>query len=147
MTPLPSLHPTATPTPRFAMPGQADLFLQALVAAYAMMAHADGELAASERRRLFAIVRDTPALEGVSRDEVEELAAVHEANFRFDPELARQMAWEKLDPIAGHRRAAHVLIAACRELIAADGIAHPAEYRMLADITSRLGIDGLPPHA
>ena len=117
------------------------------MAGYALMAHADGEVTSAERRRLFAMVRDTPAFEAFSRHEVVDEVAAHEANFRHDPEQAQELAWHRLDPVAGQRRAAHVLVAACRELIAADGIGHPAEYRTLAAITSRLGIDGLPPHA
>lgn len=123
------------------------MFMEAVVAAYALMAHADGEVASAERRRLFAMIRDTAAFEIFSRDDVADEAAVHEANYALDPELAQQIAWEKIDLIAGQRRATHVVIGACRELIAADGIGHPAEYRMLAEIKSRLGIDDLPPHA
>lgn len=124
-----------------------EIFLKALVAGYALMAHADGEVTNAERRRLFAIVRDTPAFEGFSHHDVVDEVEAHEANYRNDPEEAQASAWHRLDPVAGQRRAAHVLVAACRELIAADGIAHPAEYRTLAAIKSRLGIDGLPPHA
>jgi tellurite resistance protein len=123
------------------------ILLEAVVAAYALMAHADGEVAGAERRRLFAMVRDTPAFEPFSRDDVAEEAAVHEANYRLDPELAQQIAWEKLDLVAGQRRIAHLLIGACRELIPADGVAHPAEYRVLSEIKSRLGVDDLPPLA
>ena len=134
-------------TPRDAPTAPAEILLDALVAAYALMAHADGEVASAERRRLFSIIRDTPALQVFSRDDVAQAAAEHEANYRLDPELAQQLAWEKIDPIAGQRRVARVLVAVCRELIPADGVAHPAEYRTLADIKSRLGIDDLPPHA
>ena len=111
------------------------------------MAHADGEPVSAERRRLFAIVRETPAFEDVSTDDLAEEVATHESNFRRDPDGAERVAWDRLHPIAGQRRAAHALLAACRELVPADGIAHPAEYRTLAAIRSRLGIDGLPPHA
>jgi tellurite resistance protein len=119
--------------------------MQALVAAYALMAHADGEVAGSERRRLFAIARETPALEDFPRADVADAVAEHEANFRLDPEVAQQIAWEKLTPVAGQRRAALLVIGACRELIPADGVGHPSEYRMLAEIRSRLSVDGLPP--
>lgn len=143
MTPVDRPRPGAGP----AAAHEADILLKALVAGYALMAHADGELASSERRRLFAIVRDTPAFEDFSPDDVAEDVAIHEANYRRDPEQAQRLAWNRLAPVAGQRRAAHALVAACRELIPADGVAHPAEYRTLAAIRSRLGIDGLPPHA
>jgi tellurite resistance protein len=120
------------------------VFLEAVVAAYALMAHADGEIASAERRRLFAMVRDTPAFEVLSRQDVAEEAAVQEANFRLDSEVAQQIAWEKLNPVVGQRRAARVIVGACRELIPADGVAHPAEYRMLSKIKARLGVDDRP---
>ncbi|MDX7953054.1 TerB family tellurite resistance protein [Lichenihabitans sp. Uapishka_5] len=135
------------PTPRIARVDEAELFLEALVAAYALMAHADGEFAASERRCLLSIVCDTPALDTITRDDAEALADRYEAHFNIDPESAEHAAWERLDLIVGHRRAVDVLVAACRELIAADGIGHPAEYRMLAAIMMRLGVAGSAQHA
>ena len=89
-------------------------------------------------------VDDTPYGGGAGMVELsivaEEIAA-HEANFRYDPELAQQLAREKLLPFAGNRRASSRIIAACRELIPADGVAHPAEYRALAEIKALLGFD------
>ena len=117
--------------------------MEALVAAYALMAHADGEVAGAERRRLFSIVRETPALSAFSREQIAEEAAVHEANYRLDPEMAQQIAREKLQPIADQRRAARLVIAACRDIIQADGIAHPGEYRALAEIKLLLGFEDM----
>ena len=125
----------------------AEALLSALVAGYALMAHADGELASAERRRFLALVRQTPAFDMFSQDEVAEQVSAQEAAYRHDPNQAKDAAWDKLEAVAGQRRTAHTLAAACRELIAADGIPHPAEYRMLSAIKSRLGIDGLPPYA
>lgn len=116
--------------------------MKAFVAAYALMAHADGEVAAAERRRIFAILRQTPAMSVFSREDLIEEVAAHEANFRYDPELAQQLARERLLPLAGNRRAAARIVAACRELIPADGIAHPAEYRALDEIKAVLQFEG-----
>ncbi|UDL94168.1 TerB family tellurite resistance protein [Lichenihabitans sp. PAMC28606] len=116
----------------------ADL-MEALVAAYALMAHADGEVAAAERQRMFSILRGNPAMSIFSRHDIAEEAAVHEANFRLDPEVAQQIAREKLLAVANRRDAVSTIIAACREIIPADGVAHPAEYRQLAEIKSMLG--------
>lgn len=114
--------------------------MEAFVAAYALMAHADGEVAAAERRRIFAILRETPAMSVFSRADLAEEVATHEANFRYDPELAQQIARERLIPLAGNRRAAARIVAACRELIPADGVAHPAEYRALDEIKAVLQV-------
>ena len=115
--------------------------MQALVAAYALMAHADGEVATAERRRIFSILRESPGMTAVSQDAIGDEIAAHEANFRYDPELAQQIAREKLVPAARSRRAAARIVATCRELIPADGVAHPSEYRALADIKAMLGFD------
>jgi tellurite resistance protein len=123
-----------------ALASVADL-MEGLVAAYALMAHADGEAAPAERRRIFAILRSNPAMSVFSRDEIANEVASHEANFRYDPELAQQLAREKLLPLAGNRRAAARVVAACRELIPADGVAHPSEYRTLRDIKALLAFD------
>lgn len=138
--PIPSRvdHPVDQPAELAAL-ARTERTMQAVVAAYALMAHADGEAAASERRRLFAVLRENPAMSVFSRGDVAEEVAAHEANFRFDPELAQQIAREKLVPIIGQERAVRFVIAACRELIPADGVAHPAEYRALAAIKTLLG--------
>jgi tellurite resistance protein len=116
----------------------ADL-MEALVAAYALMAHADGEVADAERRRLFSILRSNPVMSIFSHHEIAEEVAIHEANFRLDPEVAQRIAREKLMVVADQRRAGNLVIAACREIIPADGVAHPSEYRQLADIKALLG--------
>lgn len=115
--------------------------MKAIVAACALMAHADGEVAGAERRRVLAILRENPAMSVFSPDEIAEEMAAHEANFRFDPELAQQLARETLQPLAGNQRAGNRIVAACRALIPADGIAHPAEYRMLVAIKSLIAFD------
>ena len=126
---------------------RASSLMEAMVAAYALMAHADGEVSGAERRRIFSILRDNPVMTVFSRAELAEEIAAHEANYRYDPELAQQIAREKLAPIAGDRRAAHKVVQACRELIPADGVAHPAEYRALAGIKVVLDFDDRPASA
>lgn len=137
-------------TPRTSLPSDATVeaarsqraaLMEAIVAACALMAHADGEVAGAERRRVLAILRENPAMSVFSHDELAEEMAAHEASFRYDPELAQQLAREKLQPLAGNRRAGHRIASACRALIPADGVAHPAEYRMLADIKSLIAFD------
>lgn len=112
--------------------------MEAMVAAYALMAHADGEVADAERHRFFSVLRQNPAMAVFSRQEIAGEVAEHEANFRFDPEVAQVIARERVAGIAEDRQAASLVISACRELIPADGVAHPAEYRQLADIKALL---------
>lgn len=119
--------------------------LEAMVAACSLIAHADGEVAPAERRRTITVLRDNLSTAVFSRRAVAAEIAEHEANFRLDPEVAQQIARERLAPVAGQPSAAHRVIAACREIIPADGIAHPAEYRTLAEIKALLGVEERAP--
>jgi tellurite resistance protein len=116
--------------------------MEAMVAAYTLMAHADGEVAPAERRRIFSILRDNPAMSVFSRAEIAAEIAEHEANYRLDPEVGEQIAREKLAPVAAMPRESRLVVAACRDLIPADGVAHPSEYRMLEEIKALLGWTG-----
>ena len=129
-----------------ATPFRPDAYREALVAAAALLAHADGEVAPAERGRLMGMMRDEPAFAQVPADAVVEALAMHEANYRLDPEVAIEMAYEKLDAIRGQPRLCSAVVALCRALIPADGVAHPSEYRMLADIRARLGLTASPVH-
>ena len=137
----PRFDSAATVAARDAALARISDLMEAMAAAYALMAHADGEVAGAERRRIFAIFRAHPAMSVFSRDEISEEIAAHEAGFRLDPELAQQIAREKLAAIAGQGRAVHTVLTVCRDLIPADGIAHPAEYRILAEIKALLRHD------
>lgn len=142
---MPALPHTARPTRSDAQAAAAirtaDL-MQAMVAAYALMAHADGEAASAERRRMLSILRENRAMSIFSREELVREMAEHEANYRYDPEVAQEIAREKLALVNGQPRAARQIVEACRDLIPADGVAHPAEYRALAAIKALLGTEG-----
>ena len=116
-------------------------FMEAMLAAGAIMAHADGEMAGAERRKILALVRENPVLSIFSREAIVEEMSTHEANYRLDPEVAHLLAREKLVRVAEDRRLAHLILNACRAILAADGIAHPSEYRALAEIRGMLGFE------
>jgi len=113
--------------------------IEAIAAAYALIVHSDGEVAAIERQQLFSILRNHPVLSRLSRPDIADATAVHEANFRLDPEVAQEIAREKLIVVAGESAARNLLLAVCRELIAADGVLHPSERRQFGEIKKLLG--------
>jgi tellurite resistance protein len=108
--------------------------VDAIAASYALIVHSDGEPAGIERQELFTILRNNPALARLSRPEIADESAVHEANFRLDPEVAQEIAREKLVAIADDAAASNLVLALCRELIAADGVLHPSERRQFGEI-------------
>src|SRR6476619_3580480 len=92
--------------------------INAIAASYALIVHSDGEPARIERQQLFTILRNHQALSGLSRSEI---------------------ARETVIAIADERAAVDLILALCRELIAADGVLHPAERRQFGEIKRLLG--------
>ncbi len=119
-------------------------FREALIAGVAMVMHADGHIASAERSRLLSLLEEDPALATFPRDAVLADLGTHEANYRFDPEVGAEMAREKLAQIAGRTRLCSALVRLCRGIIPADGVIHPAEHRVLAEIRSVLGVTARP---
>jgi tellurite resistance protein len=118
--------------------------IEAVAAAYALIVHSDGEPAHIERQQLFTILRNNPALSRLPRSDVADATAEHEANFRLDAEVAQEIAREKLAALAGDGAAADLILVLCRELIAADGVLHPAERRQFREIKTLLGVTRTP---
>lgn len=116
-------------------------FMEAIVAACVVLSCADGEIAQAERRRFITLARSEPRLATFSFEELSEEFAAHATTFAMDPELGRELAIEKIAPFRKRRREAYIIVETCRQLIPADGVAHPAEYRALAKLRDVLGLD------
>ena len=109
-----------------------------------MVSHADGEPSPAERSRFLSLLEEDPALKTFDRHAVLADLAAHEANYRFDVEVGTLMAREVLVRIAGRPRLCAALVRICRAVIPADGVIHPAEHRVLAEIRSALGVTARP---
>ena len=120
---------------------QSSAFMEAVVAAYALIAHADGDVSPTERRRLMLIARTEPRLALFSREEIAEEFAIHEANYDLDVEVAIEIACEKVVLMGDRQLEANAVIEACRLAIVADGTLHPSEFSMLHRVKSILGLE------
>ncbi len=118
-------------------------FMEALVAAYVLVSHADGDISPRERRRLMIIARTEPRLAAFSHEEIASEFAMHEENYRSDNEVASEIATEKIALMCGKRRESIAIINACRLAIPADGIAHPSEFRALTKVKTILHLNEL----
>ena len=116
-------------------------FMEAVVAACAIISCADGEVARAERRRFLTLARSEPRLSAFSFEELAEEFAAHTATIEMDPEMGCEMAFEKLAPFRNRRREAHVIIETCRHMIPADGVVHPAEQRAFSKLRVNLGLE------
>ena len=120
------------------------VFRDALIASVAMVSHADGEPSPAERSCFLSMLEKDPALKAFDRHMVLADLATHEANYRFDVEIGTLIAREKLGRIAGRTRLCAALMRICRAVIPADGVIHPSEHRVLAEIRSALGVTARP---
>ncbi len=122
--------------------GAEDLFA-ALVAAVAVIAHADGRLDLAERRKLVETFLTTPAMAGFSVAELAEELADHSRAYGYDPHVAEQRALACLAVAALTLADRHAIRNACHQVITADGLVHPVELGALHRIELALGLEGL----
>lgn len=112
--------------------------LDAMVAACAIIAYADGNADERERRRLLGLMRRIPLLEGFSRDDLAAEFALHEEAFERDPESATQTALKTIAALRPKGDEMRALLKSCEEIIRADGVAHPLEQAALQTIMRTL---------
>lgn len=112
--------------------------LDALVAACAIVAYADGKADASERNRLLGLMRRIPLLEGFSRDDLADEFMRHERAFASDPAHARERALATIAALRANANEARALLRSCEEIARADGVAHPLEQAAMRSIIRAL---------
>jgi tellurite resistance protein len=108
--------------------------MDAMVAACAIVAYADGKADEQERRRLLGLMRRIPLLEGFSRDDLADEFMRHERAFAADPDLARDQALEAIKALRPNANEVRALLRSCMEIVEADGVAHPLEHAALRTI-------------
>lgn len=120
----------------------AEDFFQALVAAVAVIAHADGQLALAERRKLVEAFLASPAMEGFSVADLAEELAHHARAYSYAPDLAEKQALTTLGMSALGITERQTIRDACHQVITADGLVHPVELGALHRVESAFGNDG-----
>jgi tellurite resistance protein len=120
-----------------AQAGNDDL-LEAMIAACAIIAHADGSVGPTERRRIFKLMRALPNFAAFPAETVETEFARHEQAFSDHPELGRRNALEAIASLKPHAGQTQLLLSACATVLEADGVYHPLEYAELNAIAKIL---------
>ena len=118
--------------------GREDL-MEAMVAACAIIAFADGKVDWTERRRTFQMMRAIPAFAGFSSSAIADEFARHERAFQAEPERARERAFFAIAVLEPHATHSRMLLSACEQVLEADGIHHPLENQELGAIGKLLG--------
>jgi tellurite resistance protein len=119
--------------------GKEDL-MEAMIAACALIAHADGHVDPDERRRVMQLMRALPVFAAFSPEVVSDEFARHETAFEYEPMLAREKALIAIEALTPHVSEVRMLLSACQHVLEADGIYHPSEYQALHEISKALGV-------
>jgi tellurite resistance protein TerB len=112
--------------------------MEAMVAACAAIAFADGSLDIRERRRIFTLLQTHPSFAGFSHADVSGEFARHDTAFAEDPMRARQEALVAIRSLKAAPVEAKLILDACRQVLEADGVKHPQELATLAEIRAAL---------
>lgn len=111
-----------------------ELFMEATIAAAMMIAHADGNADAAERRRIISLFRANPLLQRFSADDIAREIAAHSQAFERDPQSAFAQARAQIVVTDLSNQQFAALMHVCVSVIEADGVRHPAEERALEQI-------------
>lgn len=111
-------------------------FMEATIAAAMIIAHADGRVDLAERRRIIALFRAAPLLQGFSADDIAREIGSHSRAFELDYPSALAHATSQISASALSREQFRALIAMCISVIEADGVRHPSEEHALASISA-----------
>lgn len=120
----------------------AEDFFQALVAAVAVISHADGRLDLAERRKLVEAFLASPAMAGFSVADLAEELAHHACAYGYAPDLAEKQALTTLSISTLSTAERQSIRDACNQVITADGLVHPVELGALHRVEQALGMDG-----
>jgi tellurite resistance protein len=121
---------------------ESEAFFQALVAAVAVIAHADGRLELAERRKLVEAFITSSAAKGFSVTDLAHELAEHSRAYGYDPHAAehRALACLSVSLLSGEQRQSIRQI--CHQVITADGLVHPVELGALHRVERALDIAG-----
>jgi tellurite resistance protein len=114
--------------------------MDATIAACAVVALADGDVAASERARVLTVMRKDALLSMFAQDEVRAAFDAHAGAFVENPAAAIEQALHAIMPLAGRGREARVVLEACLLITAADGRIDPRELDAIGLVREALGL-------
>lgn len=117
-----------------------ELMMEALVAACAVLAHADGHASGSERLRALVLMHDDPLMAVFPQDVLRASLEAHDRAFATDPAAARAEALRRVALLASQPHKARVVLEACATIGRADGRVGEAEMAALRAVRDALGL-------
>lgn len=109
-------------------------FMEATIAAAMMIAYADGEADANERRRIISLFRASPLLGRFSAEDIAREIDAHSQAFERDHPSATASARAQIVVTDLTSEQFGALLNVCASVLEADGVRHPAEEQALEQI-------------
>ncbi len=123
--------------------GDADceLLLESVMAGCAIVAYADGGVAAEERKRMMSLIHRFEPLKAFDRPTLADSFEKATSNFEGDRHAGERNALLVVGRLRGRRRHAVMLLKICQAIASADGFVDPREWHALVRICRSLDLD------
>lgn len=116
-------------------------FMEATVAACAMVAAADGTISAEEKQKMAGFIRNSDELKHFSMTDVIAFFEKVVGNFDFDADIGKAEALKVIGRLRGNEEQARVMVRVACAIGASDGDFDPNERSVVRDICKELGLD------
>ena len=119
----------------------AELIFEAVVAACAVIAYADGWVTPEEERRMAGLIRSSDTLRGFGPGDLAHAFEEETSRFEADHDGAEKAAFATIGRLKGRKRDAEMLIRICCAVASADGSFDGEERRAATRICKAVGLD------
>jgi tellurite resistance protein TerB len=116
-------------------------FMEATVAACAMVAAADGTISAEEKRKMAGFIRNSDELKVFEMPAVIAFFEKVTGNFDFDAEIGKAEALKVIGRLRGNEEQARVMVRVACAIGASDGNFDDGEKAVVRDICKELGLN------
>ena len=119
---------------------QDQLLMEAVVAACAVVAYADGRADAAERDRMLGLIKRFPPIKAFNEAEILEYFGELSDDFGIDHDGAEKAALDVVTVVRERPRYPELIVGACCAIATADGDFSPAERGAAARVCIALGL-------
>ena len=116
-------------------------FMQAIVAACALIAAADGDISSDEKQKMMGYIRSADELKHFDTDEVIAFFEAMTSKFDFDVEIGRAEALKVIGRVKGKEEQARMVVRVACIIGGADGSFDDSEKAVTRTIATDLGLN------
>jgi tellurite resistance protein TerB len=116
-------------------------FLEAVIAGCALVAYADGNITAEEKRKMLGFIQNSEELKVFQTDQVIAFFNQMAAKFEFDGQIGIAEALKIVGKLKKDNGAARLMVRVCALVAASDGDFSASEKQMLVKICGELGVN------